>query len=690
MTLKKSFSDSNLACDTSVDFETKISRFKLGNSSMRVKGEVNFNINFLNSTDRRYNFKDAKLEIINIDSDGIDNEVPPPYSSISEHSEEPSKLKKCSSDTDLKSIKLSDVKFKVEKKHTKSQVEIPRKNSKKYANQNLSTRTIFEGLFGCIRPIASLWSTKSSKNVNRGDYNIPFEELKDLVFLGSGAQGCVFKAMLNKEEVAVKKVKSKEEADTRHLRKLNHVNLVKFKAVSINSDKFFCIIMEYCPNGQLFTYLKSQNLLQPSVMVDMAKQIANGMNYLHNNKIIHRDLKSPNILLSDNNVLKISDFGACKNMSDTVISMSFKGTIAWTAPEIFRGELCSEKVDVYSFGVVLWELLTCETPYKNIDPSSIMYAVASNRLRLPIPNSAPDGIKLLLAQCFMQAKNRPGFNHIIKHLDILSKSDELIQFDQEFAEKKIKWKEELQSHPMFMSTKKLKLYEADEVNCNCRYRQMEEDFKRKRDEELRNLYEITEFYDKKIENLKNMHFELTNVMLELQEREKNLIKKEKQANIRPKKPIVESLMRKQFSNDKKLIHQIEHEKPQTLPEAAAETITQKINVQILNQAPVLNQEIPQIKLHSPKKTFHYYQIKIDFNRKMNYLNYKRKSRNFKINSNFKLSLIRKQNVKSNQFPRPQEIKDFLNRPSKTPLNNVIHTIFKNDKNFEELYRLRSN
>lgn len=161
-------------------------------------------------------------------------------------------------------------------------------------------KAIFEGIFGCIRPILNFWSTTKSnlnQNLKDGeDFDVPFEALTDLQWLGSGAQGCVFKGFLNNEEVAIKKVKSKEEANISKLRKLNHPNLVKFKGVSLNGDKFFCIIMEFCPYGQLFTYLnntKQNKILRPAKMMDWSKQIAKGMYYLHNNKIIHRDLKSP-------------------------------------------------------------------------------------------------------------------------------------------------------------------------------------------------------------------------------------------------------------------------------------------------------------------------------------------------------------------------------------------------------------
>lgn len=194
-------------------------------------------------------------------------------------------------------------------------------------------RTVLDGLFGCMKPIMNLWSsnkpTMSNSDQCTDDYDVPFDALTDMVWLGSGAQGCVFKGLLYGQEVAIKKVKSKEEANIRNLRKLNHPNLVKFKGASFNGDKFFCIIMEFCRYGQLYSFLnnaKERAVLRPARMMDWAKQIASGMSYLHGNKIIHRDLKSPNILIGDNNYIKISDFGASKNITGEMKStlMSFK------------------------------------------------------------------------------------------------------------------------------------------------------------------------------------------------------------------------------------------------------------------------------------------------------------------------------------------------------------------------------
>ena len=105
--------------------------------------------------------------------------------------------------------------------------------------------------------------------------------------------------------------------------------------------------MEFCPYGQLYELLKSSRQIPPIMIVEWAGQIASGMNYLHLHKIIHRDLKSPNVLISYNDTLKISDFGTSKQWNDRSAKMSFAGTVAWMAPEIIRDELCSEKVDIW-------------------------------------------------------------------------------------------------------------------------------------------------------------------------------------------------------------------------------------------------------------------------------------------------------------------------------------------------------
>ena len=180
-----------------------------------------------------------------------------------------------------------------------------------------ASKALCESLFGCIRPFVGFFSSKTSLVADRfksdssdekatsgaggsgngGEFEIPFDELKNLQWLASGAQGCVFKGTFKSQEVAIKKVRSREETNIKHLKKLSHPNLVQFKGVSFDGEKVFCIVMEFCPFGQLYSYLnmtqQERAPLRPYQMLDWSKQVANGMNYLHQNKIIHRDLKSP-------------------------------------------------------------------------------------------------------------------------------------------------------------------------------------------------------------------------------------------------------------------------------------------------------------------------------------------------------------------------------------------------------------
>lgn len=151
-----------------------------------------------------------------------------------------------------------------------------------------------DGLFGCMRPVLSLIGKGTVIDVKKpGDeWEIPFEDISDLEFLGSGAQGAVYSGKLRTDIVAVKKVRDVRETDIKNLRKLDHENIIKFVGVCTQAP-VFCIIMEFCPYGTLQQILKEEQNIPPETIVSWSKQIAFGMQYLHSHKIIHRDLKSP-------------------------------------------------------------------------------------------------------------------------------------------------------------------------------------------------------------------------------------------------------------------------------------------------------------------------------------------------------------------------------------------------------------
>ncbi|XP_057702538.1 mitogen-activated protein kinase kinase kinase 12-like isoform X2 [Corythoichthys intestinalis] len=373
-----------------------------------------------------------------------------------------------------------------------------------------------EGLFGCLRPVWTMigkaYSTEHKHDLDEA-WEVPFEEISDLQWVGSGAQGAVFLGKLHGQEVAVKKVRNIKETDIKHLRKLKHPNIITFKGICTQAP-CYCILMEYCAQGQLYEVLRAGRQITPSLLMDWAMGVAGGMNYLHLHKIIHRDLKSPNILITYDDAVKISDFGTSKELSDKSTKMSFAGTVAWMAPEVIRNEPVSEKVDIWSFGVVLWEMLTGEVPYKDVDSSAIIWGVGNNSLQLPVPDSCPDSFKLLLRQSWnCKPRNRPSFRQILLHLDIAS-ADILSTPQETYFQSQAEWRDEVRHH-----------FEKIKSEGTCLHRLDEELIKRRR-EELRHALDIREHYERKLERANNLYMELNAIMLQLELKEKELLKRE--------------------------------------------------------------------------------------------------------------------------------------------------------------------
>lgn len=420
----------------------------------------------------------------------------------------------------------------------------------------------FDGLLGCLRPVWTIIGKAAANEIKMqaDDWEIAFESISDLQWLGSGAQGAVFLGKLNGEHVAMKKVREQKETDIRHLRKLNHPNIVSFKGVCTQAP-CYCIVMEFCPYGPLNELLRRGREIAPAMLVDWAKQIANGMNYLHSHKIIHRDLKSPNVLIGNNEVIKISDFGTSREWNEISTKMSFAGTVAWMAPEVIRNEPCNEKVDIWSFGVVLWELLTCETPYKDVDSSAIIWGVGNDRLHLPVPSTCPDGFKLLMKQCWSaKPRNRPSFRHILMHLDIAAV--EILSFPNEtYFQTQATWRIEIKQHMQKMQTTSSHLP------------RVEEELVRRRREELRHAQDVREHYEKKLERANNLYMELSACMLHLEQREQEIRKREQQCQMHntfkpTKKRIIRPIIKAQERLNKKRVYKSPE---QTSPESPQKT-----------------------------------------------------------------------------------------------------------------------
>ncbi|KAK9807895.1 hypothetical protein WJX72_012418 [[Myrmecia] bisecta] len=194
--------------------------------------------------------------------------------------------------------------------------------------------------------------------------------------LGVGSFGKVYKAIKGGvQEVAVKtlhRIDSKMEADfIREIAMMKFVsrdrNMVQFYGACVQPNNLM-LVLEYMQGGDMrraLTNDKTDVLRWNNKGKGIALDIARGLHFLHSNNVIHRDIKSKNILLTRDGRAKIADVGMAKILTDGYFSRdNALGTFAWAAPELLLGERCTEKVDIYSLGVVLWELLTQEVPIR--------------------------------------------------------------------------------------------------------------------------------------------------------------------------------------------------------------------------------------------------------------------------------------------------------------------------------------
>ncbi|KAJ6244879.1 mitogen-activated protein kinase kinase kinase 20 [Anaeramoeba flamelloides] len=211
-------------------------------------------------------------------------------------------------------------------------------------------------------------------------HEIPPEEIEIIRRVGNGAFKEVFEGNWKKKCVAVAKLIEGKNFNEEQLSdftqetitvcNLDHPNIVKYYGGCIK-DTQLMIICEFCKGGDLYDLLHSKKDLNKKQKIQIAIDVANGIKYLHQNHLVHRDLKSPNVLLTEKGKAKITDFGLSKTMntSMTFMNNTIVGTPRWMAPELLRGEQnYTNKVDIYAFGILLWEISTREIPFEGIGP----------------------------------------------------------------------------------------------------------------------------------------------------------------------------------------------------------------------------------------------------------------------------------------------------------------------------------
>ena len=273
--------------------------------------------------------------------------------------------------------------------------------------------------------------------------NIPRRELDLQNKISSGATSTVYKGMWRGTNVAVKILRADRgdkayqalETELNILIHTRHDRVVNLMGVCEDLQDTdggnVALITQLMARGSLYFVLHNTSATAMSyrprsleMRLQLCKDIAEAMRFLHASQVFHKDLKSGNVLVDDDGRAKVADFGMSgfkrESMSRVTAAV---GTVSWTAPEVLKGDKTQGKsADVYGFGVIVWELFTGQLPWEDLDGIQIIVAVGTNGERLSIPSDLSRDhpvVSDLITACFREKANRPTFHELYNVLDRL-------------------------------------------------------------------------------------------------------------------------------------------------------------------------------------------------------------------------------------------------------------------------------
>ncbi|CAN6269600.1 unnamed protein product [Urochloa humidicola] len=246
--------------------------------------------------------------------------------------------------------------------------------------------------------------------------------------IGKGAYGRVYKGLdlENGDFVAIKQVSLEnipqedlniimQEIDL--LKNLNHKNIVKYLG-SLKTKSHLHIILEYVENGSLANIIKPNKFgpFPESLVAVYIAQVLEGLVYLHEQGVIHRDIKGANILTTKEGLVKLADFGVATKLTEADINThSVVGTPYWMAPEVIEMSGVCAASDIWSVGCTVIELLTCAPPYYDLQPMPALFRIVQD-VQPPIPEGLSPEITDFLRQCFQKdAMQRPDAKTLLMH-----------------------------------------------------------------------------------------------------------------------------------------------------------------------------------------------------------------------------------------------------------------------------------
>lgn len=252
-------------------------------------------------------------------------------------------------------------------------------------------------------------------------WEIDRNSLKFLKKLGQGQFGEVWEGLWNNTiSVAIKTLKTGSMNPQDFLREaqlmksLRHPKLIQLYAVCSLEEPVY-IITELMRHGSLLTYLQNDNgaTIKVPQQIDMGAQVASGMAYLETQNFIHRDLAARNVLVGENSVYKVADFGLARVFEDDNVYQATNDTklpLKWTAPEAIRSHQFSVKSDVWSFGILLFEITSYgKMPYPGMNGRQALEKLEQG-YRMPKPFHCPQDLYNIMLECWnANSESRPTF-----------------------------------------------------------------------------------------------------------------------------------------------------------------------------------------------------------------------------------------------------------------------------------------
>uniref|UniRef100_A0A4W4HQF6 Tyrosine-protein kinase n=1 Tax=Electrophorus electricus TaxID=8005 RepID=A0A4W4HQF6_ELEEL len=274
----------------------------------------------------------------------------------------------------------------------------------------------------CTRLLKPCQTRVPQKPWWQDEWEVSRESLKLERRLGQGQFGEVWMGLYNNNRrVAIKSLKQGTMsigaflAEANLMKNLQHPRLVRLFAV-VTQEPIY-IITEFMENGSLVDFLKTAEgaNLQMNTLIDMASQVADGMAYIEHKNYIHRDLRAANILVSEELICKIADFGLARLIENNEYTAreGAKFPIKWTAPEAINYGTFSIKSDVWSFGVLLTEIVTYgRIPYPGMTNPEVIQNLERG-YRMPQPDNCPEDLYVIMTKCWEEIpENRPTFEYL--------------------------------------------------------------------------------------------------------------------------------------------------------------------------------------------------------------------------------------------------------------------------------------